>query len=133
MREASKQVRSWQSSQLKTIISKPFKRRELEQIWQDPKRNKQVEFDIESHAIAFAGVCKHGDHARRALVEVDIADFQLFERFELEDELHAMSNNKSFYNVGFTAEVLKLASSLAEDVLLIVLDEFLVHGCLPGD
>ena len=32
MREASKHVRSWQSSQLKTIMSKPFKRHELEQI-----------------------------------------------------------------------------------------------------
>ena len=43
-------VRSWHSSQLKTIMSKQFNRHVLEQIWQVPKRNKQVELHIESHA-----------------------------------------------------------------------------------
>ena len=79
MREASKHVRSWLSSQLKTIMSKPFKRHELERIWQVPKRNKQVELDIEFHATALADLYKDEDHAHRALVEVDMADIQLFE------------------------------------------------------
>ena len=133
MREASKHVRSWQSSQLKTIMSKPFKRHELERIWQVPKRNKQVELDIESHATALADLYKDEDHAQRALVEVDIADIQLFEWFELEDELHAMSNNKSSDSVGVTAEMLKLAPIPAKDVLLSLLNALLVHGCLPVD
>ena len=79
MRVASKHVRSWNFSQFKTIMWKPFKRHELEQIWQVPKRNKQVELYIESHATALADLHKDEDHDQRALVEVDIADIQLFE------------------------------------------------------
>ena len=53
-----KHVRSRQCSQPKTIMSKPFKRHELEQIWQVPKRNKQVELDMESHATTLADLYK---------------------------------------------------------------------------
>ena len=94
MREASKHVRSWQFSQLKTIMSNILNRYELEQIWLVPKRNKQIELDIQFHAIAHADSFKDEDHAQRALDEIKIADIKLFEWFGLEDELHAMSNNK---------------------------------------
>ena len=57
----------------------------------------------------------------------------MFEWFELEDELHAMSNNKSSDSVGVTAEMLKLAPIPAKDVLLSLLNALLVHGCLPDD
>ena len=54
MREAQKHVRAWQSSQLKTIMSKPFKRNELEKIWEVPKRRKQIELDVNYFAKALS-------------------------------------------------------------------------------
>ena len=62
MREAQRYVRSWQSAQMKTIMSKPFKRHELEQIWQVPKRRKQVELKIEHHANALTALFKDDDN-----------------------------------------------------------------------
>ena len=114
-------------------MSKPFKRHELEQIWQVPKRRKQVELKIEHNANALTALFTDDDITQPDVVQVDAADVPLFEWFELEEELHAMANNKSCDNAGVIAEMLKYAPILAKDLLLSLLNALLVHGNLPDD
>ena len=73
MREANRHLKSWQSAELKSLMTKPCKRQDLERIWQAPKRKKQIELDVESHAKALSDLY-HDVTAEVQDSTVDIAD-----------------------------------------------------------
>ena len=116
MREASRHLKSWQSSQLKTLMSKPCRRQELERIWQVPKQKKQLDIDLVAHANALADLYHDDSQTHDFAPASSEDDIELFHWYELFDELHAMAANKSSDAIGMTAEMVRFALFQAKDI-----------------
>ena len=79
MQEANHHLKAWQSAELKSLMSKPSRHQDLERIWQPPKRTKQIELDIASHAKALSELYHDDATVQAEDSTVDTADIKLFQ------------------------------------------------------
>ena len=114
MQQANRHLKSWQSAELKSLKMKLCKRQDLERIWQAPKRKKQIELDVASHANALPDLYHDDAAVQTQDSTTGIADTELFQWYRLSDELHAMASNKSSDTIGLITEMFKKMHELKQ-------------------